>query len=123
MLMSLEPLCFCVFAGGVNRAPCPFECLSPKYSPPHCTTPIEGFIEDLGGPWVFTAGSLLVTVLLAWTISVARMRLIGTEEVEFTTPKAAQEHRVGATDQSLPFLESLNEVRLSGRVPAVVWLV
>lgn len=100
--------------GGIEKTPCPYGCISPKYSMPHCNTPIEDLIEDLGGPWVFTAGSLLVLMLLALTISVARMKLIGNEDLS-DPPQRLSDAVETAVDHSIPFLESLNEVMASSR--------
>lgn len=102
----MTPLCV---SGGVAARPCPYECVASKYSLPHCNTPIEDLVQSFGGPLTFGLLNAAVLVLLAVTLSVARVRIAGTWEAEEPpSPKTPDAMHI---NQSHPFLESLNEVR------------
>eukprot|EP00250_Pteridium_aquilinum_P010753 c19609_g1_i2 orf=575-4888(+) len=102
---------FSYVRGGVTFADCPYKCISDKYRMPYCYTPLQELIYTFGGPWIF--GLLLVglLVLLALVLSVARVKLIGTEDFSGPAPTPPGAH----IDHSLPFLESLNEVLETAR--------
>eukprot|EP00850_Spirogloea_muscicola_P015255 SM000115S23934 [mRNA] locus=s115:439242:448670:+ [translate_table: standard] len=100
--------------GGVPSLPCPYQCVSSRYSLPHCNTMLEDLIATFGGPWLFTIISTLVLLMLALTLSVARMKLVGSDE--FTAPSPHHPDTGSLIDHSFPFLESLNEVMEATRV-------
>ncbi|AQK84594.1 hypothetical protein ZEAMMB73_Zm00001d037696 [Zea mays] len=97
--------------GGVAEPPCPYKCVSDRYSMPHCFTALEELIYTFGGPWLF--GLLLsgLLVLLALVLSIARMKFVGTDEL----PGPAPTQQSSQIDHSFPFLESLNEVLETNR--------
>ncbi|KAK1265041.1 hypothetical protein QJS04_geneDACA010502 [Acorus gramineus] len=97
--------------GGVADTPCPYKCVSERYHMPHCYTALEELIQTFGGPWLF--GLLLsgLLILLALVLSVARMKLVGTDEL----PGPAPTQHGSQIDHSFPFLESLNEVLETNR--------
>jgi hypothetical protein len=100
-------LTFCVSVGGVSKPNCPYQCISEKYRMPHCYTMLEDLIYTLGGPYLFVLFLSCVMVILALMLSVARMKLVGNDD--FSRPTMTP--RIGLhVEQSLPFLESLNEV-------------
>ena len=82
--------------------------MASKYSLPHCNTPIEDLIQSFGGPLTFSLLNAAVLVLMAVTLSVARVRIAGTWEADDPpSPKTPDAMHI---NQSHPFLESLNEV-------------
>ncbi|KAL2610427.1 hypothetical protein R1flu_029000 [Riccia fluitans] len=103
---------FIYVRGGVTEPNCPYTCVSEKYRMPNCYTPIEELIYTLGGPWLFTVFLSTALVLLALVLSVARMKLIGSDDFTGPSPTPAGGH----IDHSFPFLESLNEVLENTRV-------
>jgi hypothetical protein len=74
---------------------------------PNCYTPLQELIHTFGGPWIFGLFLIGLLVLLALVISLARVKFIGTDDFSGPTPIPHGAH----IDHSLPFLESLNEVR------------
>ncbi|MCO5593740.1 hypothetical protein L7F22_047757 [Adiantum nelumboides] len=102
---------FTYVRGGVTYSACPYKCVSDKYRMPYCYTPLQELIYTFGGPWVFGLILAALLVLLALVLSVARVKLIGTEEPSgpVATPPGAH------NDHSVPFLESLNEVLETAR--------
>ncbi|CAI7885873.1 unnamed protein product [Closterium sp. NIES-54] len=101
--------------GGASSAPCPFRCLSSHFSLPHCDTPMEGLIRDLGGPWVFALACTLSVLLLGFAITLARARLLLAGD-DLAQPQTRDSDVSSHMDHSLPFLESLNEVMENTRV-------
>ncbi|KAI5062055.1 hypothetical protein GOP47_0022594 [Adiantum capillus-veneris] len=102
---------FTYVRGGVTYSACPYKCVSDKYRMPYCYTPLQELIYTFGGPWIFGLILVALLVLLALVLSVARVKLIGTDELSgpAATPPGAR------IDHSLPFLESLNEVLETAR--------
>ncbi|GJP70154.1 hypothetical protein CLOP_g1132 [Closterium sp. NIES-67] len=101
--------------GGASAAPCPYRCLSSHFSLPHCDTPMEGLIRDLGGPWVFALACTLSVLLLGFAITLARTKILLAGD-DLAQPQARDPDVATHMDHSLPFLESLNEVMESTRV-------
>ena len=100
-------LTLCLSVGGVSKPTCPYQYISEKYRMPHCYTILEDLIYTLGGPYLFVLFLSCVMVILALMLSVARMKLVGNDD--FSRPTMTP--RIGLhVEQSLPFLESLNEV-------------
>ncbi|KAJ4959336.1 hypothetical protein NE237_026447 [Protea cynaroides] len=97
--------------GGVAESPCPYKCVSDRYHMPHCYTALEELIYTFGGPWLFGFLLLVLLVLLALVLSVARMKFAGTDEL----PGPAPTQHGSQIDHSFPFLESLNEVLETNR--------
>ncbi|GAB2275819.1 hypothetical protein Dimus_010568 [Dionaea muscipula] len=98
--------------GGVTKTPCPYKCISDRYHMPNCYTDLEELIYTFGGPWLFGLLLVVLLVLLALVLSVARMRFVGVDEL---LGSAAPQHG-SQIDHSFPFLESLNEVLETNRV-------
>ncbi|CAI5978293.1 unnamed protein product [Closterium sp. NIES-65] len=101
--------------GGASATPCPYRCLSSHFSLPHCDTPMEGLIRDLGGPWVFALACTLSVLLLGFAITLARARLLLAGD-DLAQPQTRDSDVSSHMDHSLPFLESLNEVMENTRV-------
>ncbi|KAM0968498.1 hypothetical protein TB2_016507 [Malus domestica] len=97
--------------GGVAEAPCPYKCISDRYHMPHCYTALEELIYTFGGPWLFGLLLIALLILLALVLSVARMKLVGVDEL----PGPAPTQHGSQIDHSFPFLESLNEVLETNR--------
>ncbi|KAH7294748.1 hypothetical protein KP509_27G016400 [Ceratopteris richardii] len=102
---------FTYVRGGVTFSNCPYKCISDKYRMPYCYTPLQELIYTFGGPWIFGLILIGLLVLLALVLSVARVKLIGTDEFSGPAPTPPGAH----IDHSLPFLESLNEVLETAR--------
>ncbi|KAK6944883.1 hypothetical protein RJ641_025985 [Dillenia turbinata] len=98
--------------GGVSETPCPYKCISDRYHMPHCYTALEELIYTFGGPWLFGLLLLVLLILLALVLSVARMKFVSADELPGLVPTR---HR-SPVDYSFPFLESLNEVLETNRV-------
>ena len=96
--------------GGATEPGCPYRCISSKYSMPHCNTPLEDLVHDLGGPWVFSLICSASVLMLAFTISLARTKLLLSSD-DLSTPPARNPEAGMQNDHTLPFLESLTEVR------------
>ncbi|CAI5487186.1 unnamed protein product [Closterium sp. Naga37s-1] len=101
--------------GGASATPCPYRCLSSHFSLPHCDTPMEGLIRDLGGPWVFALACTLSVLLLGFAITLVRARLLLAGD-DLAQPQTRDSDVSSHMDHSLPFLESLNEVMENTRV-------
>lgn len=97
--------------GGVADTPCPYKCISDRYHMPQCYTTLEELIYTFGGPWLFGFILLVILILLALVLSVARMKFINVDELPGLMPT----RRGLQIDRSLPFLESLNEVLETSR--------
>ncbi|GMQ06267.1 hypothetical protein CsSME_00050919 [Camellia sinensis var. sinensis] len=97
--------------GGVAGAPCPYKCISERYHMPHCYTTPEELIYTFGGPWLFGFILLVLLVLLALVLSVARMKFVNSDELPGLVPAQCGLQ----IDRSFPFLESLNEVMETSR--------
>ncbi|KAL3535670.1 hypothetical protein ACH5RR_004131 [Cinchona calisaya] len=97
--------------GGVTDTPCPYKCVSDRYHMPHCYTALEELIYAFGGPWLFGFILLILLVLLALVLSVARIKFVSVDELPGRVPT----HRASPIDRSFPFLESLNEVLETNR--------
>ncbi|GAA0160631.1 transmembrane signal receptor [Lithospermum erythrorhizon] len=95
--------------GGVTGTPCPYKCISERYHMPHCYTALEELIYTFGGPWLFGFVLLILLVLLAIVLSVARMKFFSTDDLPSLVPARR------SIDHSFPFLESLNEVLETNR--------
>lgn len=102
---------FTYVRGGVTFSACPYKCVSDKYRMPYCYTPLQELIYTFGGPWIFGLILVGLLVLLALVLSVARVKLIGTDDFSGPAPTPPGAH----IDHSLPFLESLNEVLETAR--------
>ncbi|XP_075489131.1 LOW QUALITY PROTEIN: uncharacterized protein LOC142527987 [Primulina tabacum] len=98
--------------GGATKTPCPYKCVSGRYHMPHCYTALEQLVYKFGGPWWFGLLLLGLLILLALVLSVARAKFIGVDE----SPGSVPTKQDSQTDNSVPFLESLNEVLESNRV-------
>ncbi|XP_073122629.1 uncharacterized protein [Henckelia pumila] len=98
--------------GGATKTPCPYKCVSGRYHMPHCYTALEQLIYKFGGPWLFGLLLLSLLILLALVLSVARTKFIVVDESPGTIPAKPGSQ----TDNSVPFLESLNEVLENNRV-------
>ncbi|EFJ26064.1 hypothetical protein SELMODRAFT_98651 [Selaginella moellendorffii] len=98
--------------GGALKPTCPYQCHSDKYRMPNCYTPLEELIYALGGPWLFTLLLSGLMIALALVLSIARAKLVGTDDFSGPTPAPQGAH----IDHSFPFLESLNEVLETTRV-------
>lgn len=94
------------FTGGVVDTPCPYKCISDRYHMPHCYTALEELIYTFGGPWLFGFILVILLILLALVLSVARMKFVNADELPGLVPT----RRGLQIDRSFPFLESLNEV-------------
>ncbi|GMH12408.1 hypothetical protein Nepgr_014249 [Nepenthes gracilis] len=97
--------------GGVTETPCPYKCISDRYHMPHCYTALEELIYTFGGPWLFGLLLVVLLILLAVVLSVARMRFVGVDELLGPGPT----QHGSQIDHSFPFLESLNEVLETNR--------
>ncbi|KAM1224466.1 hypothetical protein ACFX2G_044316 [Malus domestica] len=97
--------------GGVAEIPCPYKCISDRYHMPNCFTALEELIYTFGGPWLFGLLLIGLLILLALVLSVARMKLVGVDEL----PGPAPTQHGSQIDHSFPFLESLNEVLETNR--------
>ncbi|KAK9060790.1 hypothetical protein SSX86_021496 [Deinandra increscens subsp. villosa] len=98
--------------GGVTDIPCPYKCVSERHHMPHCYTTFEELVYTFGGPWLFGFMLLSLLVLFALVLSVARVKLIGGDEISSLMPAR---HGGLQLDRSVPFLESLNEVLETNR--------
>lgn len=74
---------------------------------PHCYTALEELIYTFGGPWLFGFILVVLLILLALVLSVARMKFVNADELPGLVPT----RRGLQIDRSFPFLESLNEVQ------------
>lgn len=74
---------------------------------PHCYTTFEELVYTFGGPWLFGFMLLSLLILFALVLSVARVKLVGGDELSSLVPAR---HGGLQLDRSVPFLESLNEV-------------
>ncbi|XP_058206673.1 uncharacterized protein LOC131320103 [Rhododendron vialii] len=97
--------------GGVVDTPCPYKCISDRYHMPHCYTALEELIYTFGGPWLFVFILVVLLILLALVLSVARMKFVNADELPGLVPT----RRGLQIDRSFPFLESLNEVLETSR--------
>ncbi|XP_023635914.1 uncharacterized protein LOC17881056 isoform X2 [Capsella rubella] len=97
--------------GGVSETPCPYRCISEMYHMPHCYTALEELIYLFGGPWLFGLFLMVLLILLALVLSVARMKFVGVDDL----PGPAPSQHCSQIDHSFPFLESLNEVLETNR--------
>ncbi|KAL6984707.1 hypothetical protein U1Q18_018089 [Sarracenia purpurea var. burkii] len=97
--------------GGVADIPCPYKCISERYHMPHCYTAFEELIYTFGGPWLFGFILVILLILLALVLSVARVKFVSADELSALVPT----RRGLQIDRSFPFLESLNEVLETSR--------
>ncbi|GFS43868.1 hypothetical protein Acr_00g0087450 [Actinidia rufa] len=72
--------------GGVADTPCPYKCISERYHMPHCYTALEELIYTFGGPWLFGFIFIILLVLLALVLSVARMKFVNADELPGLVP-------------------------------------
>ncbi|KAE9464472.1 hypothetical protein C3L33_03589, partial [Rhododendron williamsianum] len=89
--------------GGVVDTPCPYKCISDRYHMPHCYTALEELIYTFGGPWLFGFILVVLLILLALVLSVARIKFVNADELPGLVPT----RRGLQIDRSFPFLESL----------------
>ncbi|XP_047328545.1 uncharacterized protein LOC124931994 [Impatiens glandulifera] len=97
--------------GGVSDLPCPYKCNSERYQMPHCHTALEELIYTFGGPWLFGLILIVILILSALILSIARVKFISVEDIPSVVPPP---HGL-QINRSFPFLESLNEVLESNR--------
>ncbi|GAB4837156.1 hypothetical protein Ancab_002067 [Ancistrocladus abbreviatus] len=102
---------YIIVRGGVTETPCPYQCISDRFHMPHCYTALEELIYTFGGPWLFGLFLVVLLILLALVLSVARMRFVGADELLGPAPT----QHGSQIDHSFPFLESLNEVLETNR--------
>ncbi|KAK1367713.1 MraZ [Heracleum sosnowskyi] len=97
---------FVYVRGGAIHSFCPYRCISDKYRMPNCYKPFEELLYTFGGPWPFALLWSTVIVLLAFSLSVLRSKLVGPD---------CSYHNASSVEQPSynhsPHLLSLSEVR------------